>query len=80
MAKAIVSVGYRKYVMNIEEAITFGNLLAKAEQYDEKWHKDTGNGSSTTKHIWEIDEDSYNIVILPDAAYTTYKLAGKPKE
>ena len=79
MSKAIVGIGYKRYVLEIEDAVTLGRLLATAELYEEKWRRVEDGG--TTKHVWGQEEgDGFTVIILPEAAYQIYKLAGKPKE
>lgn len=79
MSKAIVSIGYKKYVLEIGDAVTLGRLLATAELYEEKWRRQEDGG--TTKHVWGQEEgDGFTVTILPEAAYHIYKLAGQPKE
>jgi peptidyl-tRNA hydrolase len=76
MAKAVVAIGYNKYVVDVGDAVTLLTILTKAEKYEEKWSQ-----AGTTKHVYEMGEESVMFInVLPDAAYTTYKLAGKPKE
>lgn len=79
MSKAVVSIGYKKYVLETGDAIKLGSLLATAELYEEKWRRQEDGG--TTKHVWGQDEgDGFTVTILPEAAYQICKLAGKPKE
>ena len=76
MAKAVVAIGYNKYVVDVGDAVTLLTILTKAEKYEEKWAP-----TGATKHVYEMGEESVMFInVLPDAAYTTYKLAGKPKE
>lgn len=84
MAKVIVSVGYRNYVLDGGDAMKLLDILAKAEQYEDKWHsKDelTGRESYTTYHIYpQVQGDSsIGLKYLADDAYNMYRLAGKPE-
>ena len=84
MAKVIVSVGYRNYVLDGGDAMKLLDILAKAEQYEDKWHnKDeaTGRESYTTYHIYpQAQGDSaIGLKYLSDDMYSMYKLAGKPE-
>ena len=84
MAKVIVSVGYRDYVLDGGDAMKLLDILAKAEQYEDKWHnKDeaTGRESYTTYHIYpQAQGDSaIGLKYLSDDMYSMYKLAGKPE-
>jgi hypothetical protein len=79
--KAVVCTGYRYYIMDVSDAITFVNILTNAEFYLEKWRKEEEGG--TTYHVWDRDaesnEDIPNIRIIPLSKYHMYKLAGKPE-
>ena len=78
-AKAIVEVGYTKYVMEASDAVTIANILANAELYAEKWRTSAEGG--TSYYIWEQDKHIETpIRVLPTNLYNMYKLAGKPEE
>jgi hypothetical protein len=77
MSKALISVGYTRYVVNTADAVKLADILMGAERYEDKWVKDVGN----THHIWEQDElKKFDIQAIPDSVYRMYKLAGKPQE
>ena len=75
--KAIVSVGYNKYVMDTEKAVMFLDLLASAEVYEFKYRsKEKG---TSTYHVYDQEVGvEHTFTIMPDAFYRMCKLAGKP--
>ena len=76
MAKAIVSIGYKQYVMNLDEAFVVAQALAEAERYDTKYHSDE---KTSTQHIYAQDgKETINIRLISDVAYQVFKLAGEP--
>jgi len=74
MTKAIISVGYTEYVLELKDAVTIAELLGKAEVYEEKYVRDGAN----TQHIYSNDKTMGTFKILSEPAYSMYKLAGKP--
>ena len=79
--KAIVSVGYNKYVVDADDAITLTRIMMSAEKYREVWRKQEDGG--TTYHVWEPEHnemEDIGIKVLPSVRYKMYKLAGKPQE
>jgi len=79
VSKAIISFGYKKYVMSIENAITVVELMSNAERYESKYKsKDQGG---TTYHIWEEDDiEPKEFQVLSDNSYRMAKMAGKHPE
>ena len=78
-SKAIITIGYTKYVVDVEDAIKLSEILANAEMYEEKWRKVEDGG--TTYHIWQQDAHvEHTLKVLPTSLYKMYKLAGKPEE
>lgn len=83
MSKCVVNVGYSKYVFEAKDAVNLLEILAKAENYEEKYHgSEDGKPSFYSYHIWEqgIDGSSsqFNLCMLPDGRYRIAKMAGKP--
>lgn len=80
MTKAIIRIGYREYVVDAKDALTFHEILAKAERYERKYRTEDAGGS--LYYIWEQDEQdgdqSNTIQLLSDNLYRMAKLAGKP--
>jgi hypothetical protein len=78
--KAVIRMGYRSYVVDAKDALTFHEILAKAERYERKYRSDNEGGP--LYYIWDQDgEDGDNMepmTLLPDAVYRMAKLAGKP--
>lgn len=75
--KATVQLGYAQYVLDIDKAITLLELLAQAEIYEEKWHKQEDGG--TTYHIFDQEQEGVRqLKVLPTTFYNMAKLAGKP--
>jgi hypothetical protein len=77
--KAIVQVGYTKYVMGTQQALTLLELLAEAEVYETKYR---GSGADNTHHIYPQDTNQAinEFKVIPTAFYQMAKLAGKPEK
>jgi hypothetical protein len=81
MSKAIVRIGYNDYVVDVSDAVKIMEIMSKAQHY--KIKRDYGTTpTSSSYHVWdqEMDADSINVQLLPDAVYRVAKLAGKPKD
>ena len=78
MNKAIVTVGFTNYVLDIEQAVRLAELLAQAEIYEEKYRKTEEGGS--TYHIYEqVHKDNMvTMKVVPKTFYNMAKMAGKP--
>jgi len=74
---ATVSIGYKTYVMPVDEAVAVAKALATAESYDTKYRpKEEGD---TTHHVYAQKQQNLPSVQL--MSYETYrmaKLAGHP--
>ena len=83
MGKAIVSIGYTDYVMDISDAVTLMEIMSKAENYKVKHAYGSDLPTATSYHIWEQEPTSkggVGISLLPDTVYRVAKLAGKPQD
>lgn len=76
MRKAIVSVGYNQYVLDVDKAVQLIELLDEAELYEDQWAKD-----QTHYHIYPQDARDLvrSLKIIPAAFYRVAKMAGKPE-
>ena len=74
MTKAIIELGWQKYVLDLKDAVTVGELLNKAEKYEEKYVKDGDN----TVHVYENTSGFGTIRLIGDSLYRMAKLAGPP--
>jgi hypothetical protein len=74
MTKAIIELGWQKYVLDLKDAVTVGELLNKAEKYEEKYVKD----ADSTVHIYENTAGFGSIRLISDGLYQMAKLAGPP--
>ena len=82
-SKCVVNIGFMKYVVNAEDAITLCGILSKAERYDDKYHGvENDKPSFHTYHVWEQDteEGVVQFSLLPEGLYRVAKMAGKPQE
>ena len=77
MSKAILNIGYMKYVMDVDKAIRIMDMLGGVEEYEEKWRKPEEGG--TTYHVYNASIDRLRVTIMPDALYRMAKMAGKPE-
>jgi len=78
MKKAIVQVGWNKYVVDTQKALTLLELLADAEVYESKWI----SGGTTTHHIYPQQDQNMitEFKVIPTAFYHMAKMAGKPEK
>ena len=78
MAKAILTVGYAEYVLDVKDALAITEILGKAERHESKYH---GNGNSRTYHIYEDETADFgSLRLISDGFYRMAKLAGKPEK
>lgn len=81
MAKVIVEIGYRKYVVDAKQAVAVAEMLSTAEVYETRYAKDGGGNGTTTHHVFDMDDTpSWYMHMMPDSLYRMAKLAGKPPE
>ena len=81
MAKVIVNMGYKSYVLDAKDAVALCEIIGGAERYESKYHSKTDTHEShNTHHIYPVslDDSSFSMQMLTDEAYKLYKLAGKP--
>lgn len=76
MTKAMMQLGYRKYVLDLKDAVNIATMLSQAELYEQKWLPN----DKTTHHIYPCEEPLGTIDFLTDTTYQMYKLAGKPQD
>lgn len=74
MTKAVIEFGWQKYVLDLKDAVTVGELMGKAERYEEKYGKDGDN----TVHVYENTSGFGSIRLISDSLYQMAKLAGPP--
>jgi len=76
MSKVVIDIGYRKYIVNADDAIKMAAMLSTAEVYETTYTKD-----STVMHfIYPQDDMRWHMDIMPDSIYRMAKLAGKPTQ
>lgn len=75
MTKAMMQLGYRKYVLDLKDAVNIATMLSQAELYEQKWSND-----KSTHYIYPCEEPLGSIDLLTDTTYQMYKLAGKPQD
>ena len=80
--KAIIKLGYKDYVLNVEDAVKIMELLENAERYETQYYRaeesETGE-SYHSHHIYDEIEDDRALQLLSDKTYRIAKLAGKAK-
>lgn len=79
MAKVIITLGWKKYVVDAQQALAVADMLSKAEIYDTKYVKDGEDKSTTMHYVYPQDDHHWNMDIMPDNIYRMAKLAGKPE-
>lgn len=74
MAKAIINFGYRKLVVDAEEAMVIARAISNAEQYETR-----GYGDDAACYIWPRKvTDAFEVSFISDEQYRLAKLAGEP--
>ena len=74
---AIVGVGYRQYIMPVDEALVLAKTIATAEIYDTKYRPKEDGG--TTHHVYAPEQPNLpNVQLMSYETYRMAKLAGKP--
>jgi hypothetical protein len=78
-AMAVITLGYKNYVMPVEAAVTIAEAMAQGELYERKYRTNVEGGS--TYHIYPADEDAVEagVTLISRARYCMAKLAGKPE-
>lgn len=77
MSKVCVNIGYKKYVMEVEDAMQFTALLANSEAYEEVSRREAEGG--ITYHVYDIGAGvGFSMNLISDSLYQMAKLAGKP--
>ena len=80
MAKVVITLGWKKYVVDAQQALAVSEMLSKAEVYDTKYAKDGEDKSITMHYVYPQDDHRWMMEIMPDSIYRMAKLAGKPTE
>jgi hypothetical protein len=80
MSKVVIDIGYRKYIVNADEAIKISTMLSTAEMYETKYTKDDKGDSMTMHYVYPQEEMRWHMDIMPDNIYRMAKLAGKPTQ
>lgn len=83
MAKALIQVGYKTYVMDADAALHIAKALADAEEFERIYVPAEKSETGKPQHayyVWERDttENTIRIELLGDNLYKMAKLAGKP--
>lgn len=73
MTKAVIDIGYNKYVLDLRDAVNVLEVLGKAEKYETKWSKE-----GTSHYIYPQSDSLGTLTLLSDDLYRMAKLAGKP--
>lgn len=74
--KGVITIGYRKLVMDLDHAVALAKAMSTAEIYQTKWRSTEDGG--TTHHIYEDEPGEMSITLISDDLYRMAKLAGKP--
>lgn len=74
---ATICVGYKTYVMPVDDAVAVAKALATAQLYDTKYRNEADGG--TTHHIFDQDlRNLPSVQLMSYEAYRLAKLAGPP--
>lgn len=80
MSKVVIEIGYRKYIVNADEAIKISTMLSTAEMYESKYTKDDKGDSIPMHYVYAQEDMRWHMEIMPDSIYRMAKLAGKPTQ
>lgn len=80
MAKVLIEIGWKKFVVDAAQAIAVSEMLSKAEMYERKYVKNEGGKDSVMHYVYPQEDCHWNMDIMPENVYRMAKLAGKPKE
>jgi len=78
MVKAVITVGYKDYILDAKDALTVLEVLANAERFEQRF-----SAGTTTYHVYEQEPDngiSELLKIIRDNLYRMAKLAGRPEK
>ena len=81
MGKAVVQIGYTKYVLEAKDALAILESIQNAEIYESKYKSSAEGG--TTYHVYPQapdDNSNLSIQLLNENTYRIAKLAGKPEQ
>lgn len=78
MSKVAIEIGYKKYIVNADDAIKIAAMLSTAEMYETKYGKDEKGEGATSHYVYPQDAMRWHMEIMPDSIYRMAKLAGKP--
>jgi hypothetical protein len=78
MAKVVITLGWKKYVVDAQQALMVTDMLSKAEVYESKYTGEDRN--LPVYYVYPQDDHRWMMEIMPDNIYRMAKLAGKPKE
>ena len=73
--KGIIKVGYRRFVMPLDDAIGVIQMLSNAEVYDTEYHKESKQDLSYIGHAGHMMDISLNL--LSDDDYAVAKMRGQ---
>ena len=73
MGRAVISIGYKNYIVEPEFAFRIAEMVVEAEQYEEH-----GYSENRTHHVWKDDfPRGVAIQFISDDTYRMGKAAGK---
>jgi hypothetical protein len=79
MAKVVITLGWKKYVVDAQQALMVTDMLSKAEVYESKYTGEDRN--LPVYYVYPQEEESrWMMEIMPDSIYRMAKLAGKPEK
>ena len=78
MSKVVIEIGYKKYIVNADDAIKMAAMLSTSEMYETKYTKDDKGDSMTMHYVYPQEDMRWHMEIMPDSIYRMAKLAGKP--
>lgn len=78
--KIVFELNNSKYILDPEDAEKILEMLAKAEIYEQQYHRaENGNPSYYTNHVYEQTEtEPVKLTAMSNSLYAMYKMAGKP--
>jgi hypothetical protein len=80
MAKVLIEIGWKKFVVDAAEALAVSDMLSKAEMYETKYVKDSNDKQVSMHYVYPQEDSNWRMEIMPENIYRMAKLAGKPIE
>jgi hypothetical protein len=82
MKKAIIELGFTKYILDTDKAMKMLELLESAELYEETLVKNGSDRGEVSYHIYDQDprDAIRQLKLVPMGFYNVARMSGKPEK